>query len=463
MSYTVEKITSSKTKLVFTIPAEEFAQATEQAYRKLRGRVNVPGFRKGKAPRILIERMYGGPSVFYEDAINIWLPKQYDDAVEKEGLRPVDQPEVDVDWAAIEPDKDVTVTCEVPVYPEVTLGAYKGLTVEIHRKTVEEADVDARIEQDRAKLARETEVLDRPVAEGDKVNLDYAGTVDGVAFDGGTAQGQTLEIGSHQFIPGFEEQMVGMCVAEERDLHVTFPENYHAEALAGKEAVFHVKVNAITTTELPELDDEFAADVSDFTTFADYRQSVRETLQKEADEQNRTAAENAVVEQAAANAEMDIPHAMIRRESYSVLRDMEIRMAYQGLRLKDYLSWTGQTVEQLAAQYEDEAAHRLRIQLVLEAIQQAEKVEATEEEIEAETAKQAERMGKDLAEFKQGLTEEQREALKNAAQVTKTVALMMEGVTVNDAPETPAGDEAAEAAEPGEAQEAGTDGETAGE
>ncbi len=443
MSYTVEKIASNKTKLVFTIPADEFATAVEQAYRKLRGRINVPGFRKGRAPRSLIERMYGGPSVFYEDAINIWLPDKYEEAIEKEDIRTVDQPSVDVDFDAIVPDQDVTVTCEVFVYPEVTLGDYKGLTVEIQRKTVTDEDVDARIEQERKKLAREVEVLDRPVAEGDKVNLDYAGPVDGVAFDGGTAQGQTLEIGSHQFIPGFEEQMVGMCIAEERDLHVTFPEAYHAQELAGKAAVFHVKVNSITATELPELDDDFAADVSDFTTFAEYRQSVVETLEKEAGEQNKTAAENAVVELAAANAQVDIPHAMIVRESYNVLRDVEMRMAYQGIRLEDYMKWTGQTVEQIAAQYENEAAQRVRMQLVLEAIEKAEQVEATEEDTEAEIAKQAERMGRDVAEFKQQLNDQQRDALKQAALVTKTVALMMEGVTVKDKPAEAAETEAA--------------------
>ena len=235
MSYTVEKIASNKAKLTFTVPAEEFAAATQKAYLKMRGRVNVPGFRKGHAPRSLIERMYG-PDIFYEEAINIWLPEKYDEAIEKEDLRAVDQPEVDVDWAAIAPNTDVTITCEVFVYPEVTLGEYKGLAVEIEKETVTDADIDARINQDRSKASRTVEVLDRPVADGDTVNLDYKGTVDGVAFDGGTAEGQTLTIGSHQFIPGFEEQMIGMCQAEEKDLQVTFPENYHAENLAGNDA-----------------------------------------------------------------------------------------------------------------------------------------------------------------------------------------------------------------------------------
>ena len=444
MSYTVEKISNNKVKLTFTVPAEEFAASTQKAYLKMRGRVNVPGFRKGKAPRSLIERMYG-PEVFYEEAINLWLPEQYDKAVEEDGIRAVDQPEVDVNWADIAPDKDVTITCEVFVYPDVTLGDYKGLAVEIERETVTDADIDARIMQDRTKASRTVEVLDRPVENGDTVNLDYAGTVDGVAFDGGTAQGQTLEIGSHQFIPGFEEQMVGMCIAEEKDLNVTFPENYHAENLAGKKAVFHVKVNSISKTEIPEADDEFAADVSDFTTFADYRASIVEELQKKADENNRTAAENAVVEKAADNATVEIPKAMVDREIGSILRDMQLRMAYQGLKMEDYLKWTGQTQEQLAEQYRGEAERRLKIRLVLEAIQKAENVEPDEADIEKETEEQAKRMGRDLEDFRKALTDDQKEALKDAAAVTRTVALMMADAQVSDKPAQT--DEAAKDAE----------------
>ena len=431
MSYTVEKIASNKAKLTFTVPAEEFAAATQKAYLKMRGRVNVPGFRKGHAPRSLIERMYG-PDIFYEEAINIWLPEKYDEAIEKEDLRAVDQPEVDVDWAAIAPDTDVTITCEVFVYPEVTLGEYKGLAVEIEKETVTDADIEARINQDRTKASRTVEVLDRPVEDGDTVNLDYAGTVDGVAFDGGTAEGQTLTIGSHQFIPGFEEQMIGMCQAEEKDLQVTFPENYHAENLAGKAAVFHVKVNKISKTEMPELDDDFAADVSDFASFADYRESIVKELQEKADQNNETAVENAVVEKAAENATVDIPAAMVNREVNSMLRDMQLQMAYQGFKLEDYLKWTGQTVEQLAEQNKGEAERRLKIRLVLEAVEKAEGIEATDEDVEKETEKQAKRMGRDLEDFKKSLTDDQKEALRDAAKVTRTVALMTADAVVTE-------------------------------
>jgi len=297
---------------------------------------------------------------------------------------------------------------------------------------VGEDDINARISRDRTKASRTVEVLDRPVENGDTVNMDYAGTVDGVAFDGGTAQGQTLEIGSNTFIPGFEDQMVGMCVAEEKDLNVTFPENYHAQELAGKAAVFHVKVNSISKTELPELDDDFAADVSDFTTFAEYRESIVEELQKKADENNKTAAENAVVEKAADNATVDIPKAMVDREINGILRDMQLRMAYQGIKMEDYLKWTGQTVESLAEQYRNEAERRLKIRLTLEAIEKAENIEPDEADIEQETVKQAERMGKDLEEFKKELTDDQKEALKDAATVTRTVAMMMQDAVVNE-------------------------------
>ena len=446
MSCLVEKLSSNQVKMNITIPAEAFARGIEKSYKALRGRINVPGFRRGKAPRAVIERLYG-KAVFFEDAVNDWLESNYAKLLDENNVRAVDQPKVDVDWSAIEPGSDVAITAEVYVYPEVKLGEYKNLTVEIDREKVTDADISARIEQDRAKVSRTVEVLDRPVEDGDTVNLDYAGTVDGVAFDGGTAEGQTLTIGSHQFIPGFEEQMVGMCVAEERDLNVTFPETYHAENLAGKAAVFHVKVNSISKTELPELDDEFAADVSDFTNFADYRQSIVDELQKKADERNQTAAENAVAEKAAENAEVDIPQAMINDEVNNILRSMQMQMAYQGIKMEDYLKWTGMTVEQLAAQYQDEAKRRVKTQLVLEAIREAEGIEANDEEVEAEYARQAESNGVEVDKLKESLNDAQKETFKNAANVVKTLKLMLETATVNDRPEVKEEAKAEEAAE----------------
>ena len=396
MSYTYEKISGNQAKLTFVVPAEEFDAAVQKAYLKNRAKINVPGFRKGKAPRFVIQNMYG-KGVFYEDALDAIFPDMYENAIEAEKLEPVDRPSMaDINWDEVETGADLKMTIEVYVYPDVTLGEYKNLTVEIERRTVSEDDINARIEQDRAKASRTEEVMDRPVQLMDNVNLNYAGTVDGVAFDGGTAENQSLTIGSHQFIPGFEEQMVGMCVGEEKDLTVTFPADYHAENLAGKEAVFHVKVNTISVTEMPELDDEFAADVSDFDNFADYRASVVKELEENAEKNNRIAAENAVVEKATDNAQVDIPEAMITSEVENQLRQMELQMAYQGLRMEDYLKYTGQTREQLGQQYHGQAARRVKMQLVLEAIKKAENVEPTEEDIEAQTKEQAEASGRDL-------------------------------------------------------------------
>lgn len=421
MSHTYEKISSNKAKLTFVIPAEDFDAAMQKAYLKNRGRINVPGFRKGKAPRKLIETMYG-EAVFYDDALEFVFPDAYDAAVKEYDLKPVDRPEVNVD--EIGAGKDLKFTCEVFVRPDVELGQYKGLEVEVDKQTVTEDDVNARIEQDRQKAARTIDVEDRPVAEGDTVNLDYAGSVDGVAFDGGTAQGQTLKIGSHQFIPGFEEQMVGMAIGEEKDLNVTFPEQYHAENLAGKDAVFHVKVNSIQMTEMPELDDDFAADVSDYNTFAEYKDAIVKELNDRAEKNNDVAVENALVEKAVENATIDVPHAMIHEQLHYMMQEMEMRMAYQGLRMEDYLKYTGQTREQLEGAYHGEAEKRVRIELTLDAIRKAESIEPTEEEVNAQIAQQAERMGQELEAFEKNLTEEQRGYLTDSAAIQKVIDLM---------------------------------------
>ena len=383
MSHTYEKLSSNKAKLTIVVPAEQFDEAMNKAYLKMRGRINVPGFRKGKAPRKLIETMYG-EGVFYDDALDIIFPEVYPAAIEAEGLKPVDRPEVNVE--EIGQGKDLKFTCEVFVRPDVELGQYKGLEVEVEQQVVTDDMVDTRIKQDQQKASRTVDVEDRPVATGDTVKLDYAGTVDGVAFEGGTAQDQTLVIGSNTFIPGFEEQMIGMQIGEEKDLNVTFPEQYHAENLAGKAAVFHVKVNGITVTEMPELDDDFAADVSDFTTFAEYKESIVKELNDRAARNNEVAVENALVEKAVENATIDVPEAMITEQTEYILREMEMRMMYQGLRMQDYLKYTGQTKEQLQEAYRGEGEKRVRIELTLEAIRKAEGIEPTEEEINAQIA-----------------------------------------------------------------------------
>lgn len=430
MSHTYEKISSNKAKLTFTIPAEQFDEAMKKAYLKNRNKINVPGFRKGKAPRKVIENMYG-ESVFYEDAFEMVFTDAYQDAVKELDLKVVDRPDVDVQ--EIGAGKDLVATAEVFVRPDVTLGEYKNLTVEVAPKhTVTDEEIDARIQEDRQKASRTIDVEDRPVQDGDTVNLDYAGTVDGVAFDGGTAEKQTLKIGSHSFIPGFEEQMVGMAIGEEKDLDVTFPEEYHAEELKGKAAVFHVKVNGIQMTELPELDDDFAADVSDFDTFADYKANIVKELNERADKNYDVSVENALVEKAVANAETDIPAAMIEDQAEYMVREMAMRMSYQGIDMKDYMKYTGTTKESLLAMYKPEAEKRVKMQLVLEAIRKAEALEPTEEEIEKQIVEQAQAMGQDPETFKAGLTDDQKSYLSDSAAVQKVVELLKQDITVTD-------------------------------
>lgn len=441
MSATYEKVSSNKAKLSFTVPAEQFEAAMQKAYLKNRGKINVPGFRRGKAPRKLIETMYG-ESVFYDDAFQMIFPDLYDEAVKENNLQVVDQPEVDVQ--EIGEGKDLVFSCEVFVRPDVTLGDYKGLTVSVTKQTVTDADIDARIEQDRKKVARQIDV-EGALENGDTVKLNYMGTVDGVAFEGGTAENQTLTLGSGQFIPGFEEQMVGMNIGEEKDLNVTFPEKYHSEELAGKAAVFHVKVLSATRTELPKLDDDFAADASEYNTFAEYKDSIVKELNDRAAKNNEIAVENALVEKAVENASMDIPQAMINEQTNYLLREMQMRMAYQGLKMEDYLKYTGQTIEQLADMYKGEAEHRVKVELTLEAIRKAEGIEPTDEDVAKQIAEQAERMGQSVEDFEKTLTDEQRGYLRDTAAIQKVVDLMKQDCTVEEKKEEAAEEKAADA------------------
>lgn len=427
MSYSYEKISSNKAKLSFVFPAEEFDEAMSKAFLKIRKSINIPGFRRGKAPRKMVEALYG-ESVLYDDAINLLFPDAYEAAVKEYDLHPVDQPEFNLE--EIGAGKDLKFNVEVYVQPDVTLGQYKGLEVEINKQELTDAMIDAEIERDRDKASRTVDVEDRPVADGDIVDLDYAGTIDGVAFEGGTAQGQSLTIGSGNFIPGFEEQMIGMAIGEEKDLNVAFPADYHSAEVAGKDAVFHVKVNGIQVVEKPELDDDFAADISDFDTFADYKADVVKRLTERVEKNNENAAKNALVDKAVENAEVDIPQAMIDTQGDYMIREMEMNAAYQGIRLDDYLKYMGMTREALKAQNEPEAIRRVKNELVIEAIRKAEGIEPTEEDIEKQIAEQAERYGQDVEDFKQGLNDQQREYLKEDAGISRVLDLLMEGATI---------------------------------
>ncbi|MBR6322353.1 MAG: trigger factor, partial [Lachnospiraceae bacterium] len=427
MSHTYEKVSGNKAKLTFVIPAEQFDEAMQKAFLKLRGRINVPGFRKGKAPRRMIETLYG-ETVFYDDAFELLFPDAYEAAVKEYDLHPVDRPDVSLD--EIGAGKDLKFHLEVFVRPDVKLGEYKGLTVETEQQKLTDEMVDARISADQDKASRTIDVEDRPVQEGDTVNLDYAGTVDGVAFAGGTAENQTLKIGSKTFIPGFEEQMIGMAIGEEKDLAVKFPEEYHAEELKGKDAVFHVKVNGIQTTEKPELDDDFAADISEFDTFAEYRESIVKDLTEKISRNNEIAAENALVEKAVENAEMDVPEAMISDQADYMVREMAMRMSYQDMKMEDYLKYTGQTVEDLKTMYRPEAEKRVKTELVIDAIRKAENIEPGEAEIEKAIADQAERSGQDAETFKKNLSDEQKNYLKDNAAIQMVLDLMKKDATI---------------------------------
>ena len=420
---TMEKLEGSKVKLTIEVGADEFEKAVEKAYLKTKKNFNVPGFRKGHAPRKVIENAYGW-LVFFDDAFDIAYPEVYEAAVREHEITPVDRPEISI--LSCEQGAPVVFTAEVAVKPEVTLGAYKGIEVEKQEYNVTDEMVEAEIQKEREKIASTVEVTGRAVADGDKVNLDYSGSVDGVKFDGGTAENQELTIGSGMFIPGFEEQMVGMNVGEEKDITVTFPEQYHSEELAGKEAVFHVKVNAIEETVLPEVDDEFAKDVSEFDTIAELRADKRKKLEEAAELRAKNQRENELIEKACENAAVEIPEAMIERQMDHILNDIRYRLSMQGISLEDYCKYTGNSIEDMRKEMREDAAKRVKSQLVLEAIGKAEAVEAAAEEIEEKLNEYAAQFGDKAESFKTGLTDEDKLYFADQIVLDKTFALLMD-------------------------------------
>ena len=420
---TMEKLEGSKVKLTIEIGAEEFEAAVQQAYLKTRKNYTVPGFRKGKAPRSVIENAYGWIA-FFDDAFDIVYPDAYQKAVDEANIMPVDRPEISIE--SLGKGETVVFTATVAVKPEVELGEYKGIEVAKQEYNVTDEMVEAEITKEREKIASVSEVTDRPVQDGDKINLDYSGSVDGVKFDGGTAEGQTLNIGSGMFIPGLEEQMVGMNVGEEKDITVTFPEQYHSNELAGKEAVFHVKVNAIEETILPEADDEFAKDVSEFETLEELRADKKAKLEEAQKLRAKNMRENEVIEKACIAAKVEIPEAMIARQMDGIMNDIRYRLSMQGLSLEDYCKYTGATMEGMREEMRGDAERRVKSQLVLEAIAKAEGIDATEEEINAKIDEYCQQFGDKAEAFKAGLGADDKLYFADQIVLDKTINMLVE-------------------------------------
>lgn len=429
---TIEKLEHDQVKLTIEIDADTFNAALQQAYVKNGKHYNIAGFRKGKAPRKVIESMYG-EGVFFEDAFELCWGDAYDAALEENGLTAVDKPTLDIE--KIGKDEGVAFTAVVQLKPTVKLGAYKGIEVEQPTYTVEDADVNAEIEKEREKNARFVDV-ERAVENGDRVVIDYSGSVDGVQFDGGTAEEQTLVIGSNTFIPGFEEQIIGMNVGEERDITVTFPEEYHAENLAGKEAVFHIKLHNVQFKELPELDDEFAKDVSEFDTLAELIADKRKKMEEQAAKNEKIAIENIALKTVCDNAEVEVPECMTERQANYMLRDMGYRLQMSGISLEDYCRYVGTDLNALKASYHDEAASRVKMQLVIEAVGKAENVTCTDEEIAEVIKEYAENNDMPVEEFEKQISDDDREFLSDRKIAEKTVALIVDNVKLVPAKKT---------------------------
>ena len=423
MSVQVEKLEKNMAKLTVEVPAEDVEKAIQGAYQKTKKSINIPGFRKGKAPRQLIEKMYG-KEVFYSDAVDAMLPKAYSDAVEECGEEIVSYPKIDV--VQIESGKPFIFTAEVAVKPAVTLGEYKGIQVEKAPIEVTDEEIEAQVNKEREANSRTVTVEDRAVQKGDIATIDFEGFVDGVAFDGGKGENYDLEIGSNTFIPGFEDQLVGAEIGKELDVNVTFPEEYGAKELAGKEAVFKCKVNGIKVKELPEADDEFAQEVSEFDTLDEYKEDIKAKLLKDKEDEAKRAKEDAVIGKIVENATMDIPDAMVEYQTQQMLDDFGRRMQSQGLSLEQYFQFTGMTETDYKEQMKPRALQNIQSRLVLEAVAEAEKLEATEEDLEKEYAKMAEQYKLDVDKVKEIFGEYQKGELKKDIVIQKAAELVTE-------------------------------------
>ena len=425
MSVQVENLEHNMAKLTINVSAEELEKALDSAYKKQKGQISVPGFRKGKVPRAMIEKMYGA-GVFYEDAANILMQQTYPAAIDESGVDIVSRPTVDV--VQIEKGKEFIYTAEVAVRPEVTLGKYMGVTVTKIDTTVTDEEVDAELENQRNKNARTVTVTDRPVAEGDTAVIDFEGFVDGVAFEGGKGENHPLEIGSHTFIDTFEDQLVGKNTGDEVEVNVTFPEKYQAEDLAGKPATFKVKLNEIKTKELPELDDEFAQDAAGVDTLAEYKEELKKNLTEKKETEAKKTKEDEAIKKIIDKSKMDIPEAMINTQCETMVEEFAQRIAQSGLTMEQYLQFSGMTVDQLKEQVRPEALTRIQSSLVLEQIAKDENIEVTDADVDAEVEKMAKAYGMEPDKLKEYMGDAEKESMKKDIAITKAVDLIMDNI-----------------------------------
>ena len=416
MNYQVETAEKSTVKVTITFTPEEWNGAIDKAYQQNRGKYAVNGFRKGKVPKAVLE-MYYGKGLFYEDALNLLYAEHYGEILDKEkdNFTAVGDPSLSVDDIS---DEKVVLIAEVPVKPDVEIESYKGMKITEYVYTVSDSDVDKDIEDTRLRLAKDEEVTDRPAKMTDTVNIDFLGKKDGEPFEGGEAKGYDLTLGSHQFIPGFEEGVVGMSVGETKDIDITFPEDYQAEELKGQPAVFTVTLNKITGKVLPELDDEFAKKMGSDSVDA-YRAKVRERLERNAASRSLNETENSIITEIAKNAKAEIPQAMIDKQNEYALQRLEYNLMYQGIRLEDYLKYLNTTREAYMHTFDEESRRTVLHQLIVEKLIKLENIDASEEEIENKIAEQAKSVGKEAEEYKKTMDPRQREYIESDIKVTK--------------------------------------------
>ena len=422
MKYTTKAAEKSTVKITIKFDAQEWKDAQYQAYVKTRGKFTVNGFRKGKAPKNVIENVYG-KAVFYDEALNAMFGDAYGDILDKKAkdFTVVGDPDVSVEKLD---DEGVTLLCIVPVKPEVKISSYKGMKIKQVAYTVSEADVDAEVARLLDRNARKVEVTDRAAQNGDTVNIDFSGSIDGVKFEGGTAEGYDLVLGSGSFIPGFEDQVVGMAIGESKDVLVTFPENYQAEELKGKPAVFAVKLNAISGKELPELTDEFFNDATGSETVEAYKEKTKAKLQEQADRRSNDATENSILDAIAANTEVEIPQAMIEKEIDAQVQRFEYQLMYQGLKLQEYLDFLKTTMADFRQNFAAQAEKNVKNQLIISFLIDAENIVATEEEVDAKVAAQAAEVEKSAEEYKKNMDPRQFDYIRNDIIITKLFAFL---------------------------------------